>query len=82
MYPQMTSDDVAEGMRVTIQVAHRLKVELGRLPSLIEIQWRTATQFQYRDPQSGLPMSRHNAMVLARQMMDVVSATIEYTTPN
>ncbi len=81
LYPQMTSDDLNEGMRVTIRVARRLHDELGRLPSEMEIQWRTATQFQARNPQQGMPpLPRREAMELAAQMMAVVRTAAEHTT--
>ena len=81
MYPQkMTSDDLQEGMRVTIQVAHRLKAELDRYPTPAEIKWRTATHFQLRNPQGDSVLTRRQAMTLAQQMMDVVSAAAD-TTP-
>ncbi len=69
----MTSDDMNEGMRVAILVARRLRQELGRIPTPIEIQWRTATQFQAHNPQSGMPpLSRRGAMALAFQMMELI----------
>lgn len=78
---KMTSEDVNEGMRITIMVARSLRRDLGRLPSQHEIQWRTATQFQVRNPQRGMPpLPRREAMALALQMMDVVRTASEYTT--
>ena len=77
----MNSDDVNEGMRVTIMVARALRKDLGRLPTGSEIQWRTATQFQARNPQRGMPpLPRREAMALALQMMDVVRTASEHTT--
>lgn len=73
---QMTSDDVRDGCAVTLRVAHKLYRDLGRLPTSMEIQWRVATQFQARNPEVGMPpLTRVGAMVLARQMMDVVTTS-------
>ena len=67
-------------MRVTILGARRLRKELGRMPTAVEIQWRTATQFQARNPNThGLPLPRRAAMALALQMMDVVRTAAEMT---
>ncbi len=77
---QMTSADVNKGMRVTITVARRLLHDLGRYPTSTEIQWRTATQFQARNPRRGPPLTRHDAMALALQMMEAVKAASERTT--
>lgn len=77
----MTSDDVKEGCSITLRAAHRLRVDLGRLPTLSEIQWRTATQFQRRNPVTGAqPLNRIQAMALAQRMMDVVRTAAQYTT--
>ncbi len=77
----MTSDEVKEGCAVTLRAAHKLRAELGRLPKPTEIQWRTATQFQVRNPmRSGPRLTRIAAMALAQQMMDVVCTAAHYTT--
>ncbi len=81
LWVPMTSDDINEGMRTTILVARRLRQVLGRIPSPLEIQWRTATQFQARNPQRGMPpLPRREAMDLALQMMDVVRTASQPST--
>ena len=83
MSNEMTSDELKEGCVVTLRVAHKLRDDLGRLPTCTEIQWRLATQFQACNPEGGRPMCRIEAMELAESMMEVVRAASEYnnTTP-
>lgn len=77
----MTSDDLKEGCAITLRVAHKLRADLGRLPTMREIQWRTATQFQACNPVVGaLRLNRLQAMDMAQRMMDVVTTAAEYTT--
>lgn len=77
----MTDDEVNDGVRITILVARRLNADLGRRPSAVEVQWRTATQFQARNPHRDMrQLTRLEAMALAAQIMDVVS-TAAHTTP-
>lgn len=71
LFPQMTSKDVKEGVDLTIKVAHELKAALGRRPSLMEIQWRTAAAFQKRFPS----FSVRATMEMAARMIDVIQTT-------
>lgn len=75
----MTSDELKEGCAITLRVAHKLRHDLGRFPTPMEIQWRTATQLQARAVRECAPLTRMRAMTLAQQMMDVVSTATQYT---
>lgn len=77
----MDSNDIRRGCDTTLQVAHKLLADLGRLPTPHEIQWRLATHFQVRNPErGGRALKRSEAMELAQQMMNMVSAVTEYNT--
>ncbi len=66
----MTSQDVKEGVELTLRIAHDLHAKLGRYPRACEIRWRVASALRER----WTTMDRRAAVRLADQMMDVVAA--------
>ena len=72
----MTSQDLQEGVELTLAVAHDLRSALGRTPRACEIRWRVATRLQDR----WTSLVRRDAVRMADQLMEVVATAAHNTT--
>lgn len=67
----MTQDELVEGIKLTVAVAHELKADLKRLPRGQEIQWRVAAKLRETDE----TLEQAEAMELAASLIEIVATT-------